>query len=418
MYLNFLWLIGQVTLQPEIRTLPSSGLYQQLGSLTFTLRSNALYEVDSSHLINLELQLPEPLSLSESLVDFEDSALNSEPIYLPLMLDGDRPGAIAAPANSLRIARWRRGERSIWLQVLASSSYWVQVEGVKQPPSEDFPVSFRLGASIEKSREMHQSAYERGRATLPFGQREGKPVHVFLLVDVKETLPVGERISAQVHSTVATESCNIRSEMPGYCGSHSASSAVFDGSSTLGLVVEPEQEWFYRDDRPDVTLEITHIGQHTGPVALQWLEGDAPPFVELIEAAPGRLSIPWPDDRHLLLVANRPIELGLAGRTTNLAGQGFDQGAAALGVNHRFLLPDGHEVQIQLYNPQDQSQVIHISHMAEGLVLEARETRRLLLADHPSIITIESSSPTVCQLTVEAADQDALHWKYAVPPLN
>ncbi|MCB1042469.1 MAG: hypothetical protein KDC35_06010 [Acidobacteria bacterium] len=422
MHIALFWLLAQITLQPEPRAVLTSGNQQQLGSWTFTLHGNALYEVDQSHIIHLELRLPESLVLSQTLVDFEYAASNSEPIYLPLLLEGDQPGRMAAPANSLRIARWRRGEQSIWLQVLASSSYWVESEGVNRPPSAEFPVSFTLGGSSERSRDRYQSAFDRGRASLPYTQRDGTPQHVFLLVDVKEPLQPGERLTLKVHATTNNDGCNIRNESTGYWCSFATSSALFDGSGTLGFAVDSHPSyWMFRSHAQQSSLEIINLGRDTTPLLLQWLGENGLPFMETVEAPPGRTSISQPMDRSLLLIDGGPDELRIFMRTTNEPGQSFDFDAASYGHLHRFLLPS-HDLELQLYNAQ--LDVLNVAGFMDGqildIALEPRELRRVpLTANTPgSLLVIESNEPFVCQLIAVESDADTFHWQYTVPTLD
>jgi hypothetical protein len=154
------------------------------GDISMVMISNEFAGVTSGDTIYIRLRLNSGVVLSDTVVDLTQNG--GVPALLPVKLENSGTGAtLQAPADAIRIVRWRAGEDQIWLEITDDAADWVVVGGVAGPPSTDHPVTWRIGQTQTESNDTFSTAFGAGEANLAAQERlDSSAFDAPLLVDL------------------------------------------------------------------------------------------------------------------------------------------------------------------------------------------------------------------------------------------
>ncbi|MDJ0836370.1 MAG: hypothetical protein QNK37_07605 [Acidobacteriota bacterium] len=142
-----LW--ADVQIQTVIVDAYHLGNSEQLGVSSFTITGDDFASADEENPVYIRLNLEKGARLTTTLVDQGRTDSLVQPVYLPLWINRNDPGAVqmAAPGETLSIVRWVSGESNVWLRITTPTSVWLREGDNVFAPSGDVPVSFTLGES-------------------------------------------------------------------------------------------------------------------------------------------------------------------------------------------------------------------------------------------------------------------------------
>lgn len=153
------------------------GCFERVGRITFSVDSDDYSDASPDTPIYGRIVFAEGVVNAITRVDWP-AGLPS--IFLAMRLEGNTLGAsLSAPPEAISIVRWRQGEGEIWISITASSSTWIDRDGVLGPPSAETRVAFTLGITAEAS-----CADFRGENLDCNGGLSGPPADTSLIVDL------------------------------------------------------------------------------------------------------------------------------------------------------------------------------------------------------------------------------------------
>lgn len=175
-------------IRTTINPMQIGGSAERAGFLFFRMIRDDFPNATSSNPVYVRLRLDKNAALTETLVDVSASAIGHNPINVVVVVSSNSGSVINIPDESVVIARWRKGESSIWLKFSSSSSFWVTRDGVPGPPTISEPVDIILGQTVGESRNNHFSAFSENRANFPAPTRtNGIEVDTPLLIDLSQS---------------------------------------------------------------------------------------------------------------------------------------------------------------------------------------------------------------------------------------
>lgn len=164
--------IPAVTMNTAINDVYHRGLSELTGSIVFEVTDDAFDEIAPGEPIYIAMAFEKNAVLATTLVDQSSSDPNiSQPVHLPLRLDGQMNASMVADPTAVSIVRWVAGEGRFWLRVSQSSDEWLDVGGVVQGPSVDNEVSWMVGVSAFISDISNEQDAAVNNSNLPFSTR-------------------------------------------------------------------------------------------------------------------------------------------------------------------------------------------------------------------------------------------------------
>ena len=165
MCLTILPSMGDVELYTSINDMTEGGACERAGAITMSVNDDD-FDIDPGDTIYLRISFSDNITLCQTLVD---PLAGDTPIYLAMSLNtADTTLSMAAPADTVSIARWKAGESAIWLAISANSNEWIQGPGGLQAPSDANRVNWTVGISGQVSHDQNENQYANGLANLPF----------------------------------------------------------------------------------------------------------------------------------------------------------------------------------------------------------------------------------------------------------
>lgn len=385
-YSCLLWVIANVNLTTTIRDIDPRSVGQRAGSITMSVDANDFFNplsVEEPEFIRIRLD--KNTSLSETLVDIKGGYGPTEPIYLAMWLKSTGNEILVAPAHTISIARWRKGEKEIWLQVNSSSTTWVEREGQVGPPDSMTQVAWKLGQALEKDESTLAPLFESGKANLPANVQSGEPVHTFILIDTENSQLLAEpRVEReQNYDTISFDhpTLGVRTEAnPAAIRLGNGSATNFTGSDTIGLAGLKRTRV--------VPLEINSMApginlvnpfDDSRPVSLRLVGDQGPGRYGTFIAKPGLTRVPWPADAHgwsLLITEAESIQVEPF--FVNRSGHRFAVSESGARPGYRFPVQwvDGVQTALWLHNPSDQALNIDadlVDHQGQFIELDLPE---------------------------------------------
>jgi hypothetical protein len=179
-------LFANVDLRTNINDIYYRGTCEEAGSITMSVNGDDFSEASTAQPVFIRVRLDQGATLCQTLVNNRRATGNPNtethniPIYLAMRIESSlSTGAvgITAPADTVSIVRWKRGETDIWLRVTTPSSSWVQLAGQAstQAPDNQVRVAWTFGTTARTSQltddKAGDSDYEQGLSNLPFNTR-------------------------------------------------------------------------------------------------------------------------------------------------------------------------------------------------------------------------------------------------------
>lgn len=158
-----------------IRDVMIRGNSEQVGVFSFLIDGNVFPDASPENPVFVYVALEDGALLSDTKVDIDRPDLDrfSYPIYLPLSTWALVAGAqIVAPADTLAVVRWVKGEAGFWLRVQRPSTAWLTINDVTHEPNADLKILFIVGVSASRYREDNEEFHQQGLANLPFATRD------------------------------------------------------------------------------------------------------------------------------------------------------------------------------------------------------------------------------------------------------
>ncbi len=188
MMLFFFTLIANVDVRTTIPFIDVQSAGTRAGIITFSVNGDDYQAASPENPIYERIRFDQGTKLAETLVDLEHATIDSEPINLVMNVEGDEGAKIHAPADTVRIVRWRKGESEFWLEVRHPSSAWIEKDGEFISPNTGVRVTWTMGRAVEEDQVLFSSAYENGRANLPANLRGDQPQHTFFMLDTRSSI--------------------------------------------------------------------------------------------------------------------------------------------------------------------------------------------------------------------------------------
>jgi hypothetical protein len=204
-----------IDLRTTIRDVYIDGTCEETGNITFSVTGDDFANASTMEPVYIRLRLDHAARLCKTLV-WSNAANPIDrtelPIFLPIGFEERTlADAILAPAETVSIVRWKKGENEIWLRIQFPTGQWIDRGGLLLPPSSFVRVRWTIGITARTSWTQNKPNYDilvgAGRlANLPSATRdvagltEDDAVSTLICVDLSssnlEALPAPEEVSA------------------------------------------------------------------------------------------------------------------------------------------------------------------------------------------------------------------------------
>ncbi len=163
------------------------GVSEPIGPITLSVAGNEFAGISPENPAYIRIGFDHGATLSETLVDLENTASVKTPIFLKAVLNSsDQNATINVPEDAISIVRWRAGENSFWIKINEDSSFWIQSGAAFQPPSVEHRISFTIGLTVAFMADLPPVA--AGLANREFNARsDGAPASTELRVDMSQS---------------------------------------------------------------------------------------------------------------------------------------------------------------------------------------------------------------------------------------
>jgi hypothetical protein len=236
-----------VDLRTTIRDVYVEGTCEEAGIITFSVTGNDFPTATTTEPVYIRLRLDHAAVLCKTLV-WQNIAnpndLTELPIYLPIEFEESLAGdTLAAPANTVSIVRWKRGEAEIWLLVQNPTGVWIENGGALDPPTANRRVRWTVGLTARSSWNNSSPAFAMSEANLPSATRDLlglttlEAVSTLICVDLSgsnlQPLPEPETVSMLNFDPISFDSSTL---------------GVETANSAAGIFIGPQVQTSYSGD--------------------------------------------------------------------------------------------------------------------------------------------------------------------------
>jgi len=216
-----------IDLRITVRDVYVDGTCEETGNITFSVTGDDFANASTMEPVYIRLRLDHNAVLCKTLVwsNAANPVDRTElPIFLPLGFE-ERTSAdfIAAPAETVSIVRWKKGENEIWLRVQFPTGQWIVRGATFLAPSSTVRVRWTIGISAFTSWTQNSANFLfPGLANLPSATRdvtgltEDDAVSTLICVDLTNSnlqpLPEPEEFSALNFDPSAWDSTTLNVE--------------------------------------------------------------------------------------------------------------------------------------------------------------------------------------------------------------